>query len=183
MANKQFDLFSVDTPQPVDLRSTKLPDLAEAAAQVGTVDSWQTLTLSQVLDLWDQLYTNFVASLASPIEHARSFCQQHGKHYGEGGPGAHKFYQREYERLVQGQRQLHATVENLFCDNMMAVLAQGKDVLKVSGLDEDEAEESHEFFNEVFQHPQPDDLGKPMPVLMRDLAQEYQRLQARESGC
>jgi hypothetical protein len=172
----QFDLFSVATSQPVDLRSTKLPDLAEAAAQMGTVDSWQTFTLSQVLELWYQLYSDFVASLDTPIEHARSFCQQHGGHYGEGGPGARKFYQREYERLVQGQRQLHATVENLFCDNMLAVFAQGKEILKASGLEEDEAEESHEFFNEVFQHPQPGDLGKLLPVLMRDLAQEYQRL-------
>ncbi|QKG59123.1 hypothetical protein GKZ68_20800 (plasmid) [Hymenobacter sp. BRD128] len=175
----QFDLFAVNSTQPVDLRSTKLPDLAEAAAQVGTVASWQTLTLSQVLELWDQLYTDFVASLQAPIEHARCFCQEHGKHYGEGGPGARKFYQREYERLVQGQQQLQVTVENLFCANMLGVFAQGKEVLKAGGLDEDEAEESNEFFNAVFQHPEPGDLGKLMPVLMRDLAQEYQRLQAR----
>lgn len=178
----QFDLFAVNTSQPVDLRSKKLPDLAEVAAQVGTVASWQTLNLSQVLELWDQLYSDFVASLQTPIEHARSFCQEYGKHYGEGGPGARKFYQREYERLVQGQQQLQATVENLFSDNMQAVFEQGMEVLKASGLDEEEAEDSQEFFNEVFQRPQPDDLGKLLPVLMRDLAQEYQRLQAHESG-
>lgn len=173
----QLDMFSAATPQAVDLRSSVLPTVSEAAAQVGTVEQWASLTLSQVLELWQQLYLDFVAALDEPIHHAKSFCKEKGDNYGQGGPLARQFYQREYERLVKGQLQLRATVEQVFCDNLTAAFEQGKAVLRASGLSEEETEYCEEFFNEVIQRPQPSDLPKLLPVLMQDLAQEYLRLQ------
>lgn len=174
----QFDLFSTSTPQAVDLRTTPIPELSEAAAQVGGPEQWATFTLSQVLVKWEDLYSDFIAVLEGPINHAKSFCKDKGQPLEQGGPLARKFYQREYERLVHGQGQLRALVEGLFCENLMHAIEQGKAVLRANGLSEDEADDSHEFFNGVIQHPAPSDLGKLLPVLMQDVAQEYLRLAA-----
>jgi hypothetical protein len=173
----QYDLFSASAPQAVDLRTTPIPELHVAAAQVGRPEQWKALTLSQVLVKWEDLYADFIAVLEGPIHHAKEFCKDNGQPQ-PGGPVARKFYQREYERLVQGQGQLRAVVEGLFCENLEHAIEQGKAVLRAHGLSEDEAEDSHEFFNGIIQHPDPNDLGKLLPVLMQDVAQEYLRLAA-----
>ena len=172
----QYDLFSASEPQPVDLRTTPMPELHVAAAQVGTWEQWATLTLSQVLVKWEDLYSDFIAVLDGPIYHAREFCKSDGQQ--AGGPQARKFYKREYERLSNGRGQLHALVEGLFCENLTRAIDLGKAVLRASGLSQEEADDSHEFFNSVIQHPGPDDLGKLLPALMRDVAEEYLRLEA-----
>lgn len=174
----QFDLFSASAPQSVDLRTTPIPDLSKAAERVGSPTQWARLTLSQVLVKWEDLYSDFIAVLDGPINHAKSFSKDSGNPLEQGGPLARKFYQREHARLVLGQGQLRAVVEGLYCDNLTHAIDQGKAVLRASGLSEDEAEDSHEFFNEVIQHPDPQDLGKLLPVLMQDVAQEYLRLAA-----
>lgn len=175
----QIDLFSASTPQPVDLRTTPIPDLSVAAEQVGSPAQWATLTLSQVLVKWEELYEDFIAVLEGPIHHAKEFCKDSGQPRQElGGPVARKFYQREHARLVHGQGQLRAVVEGIFTENLTHAIDQGKAVLRAHGLSEDEAEDSHEFFNGIIQHPDPNDLGKLLPVLMQDVAQEYLRLAA-----
>lgn len=173
----QLDIFSAGEAQAVDLRQTKLPELSEAVARVGEVSHWATLTLSEVLELWYQLYSDFVEVLDGPIDHARSFCKENGAHYGEGGPMARKFYQREYDRLLRGQQQLRATLQNQYCDNLIEAFEQGKAVLRAEGMSEDDTEASGEFFNQVIQRPNPADLVKPLPTLMRDVALEYLKLQ------
>lgn len=174
----QIDLFSASAPQPVDLRTTPIPDLSEAAERVGSPAQWAALTLSQVLVKWEDLYSDFIAVLDGPIDHAKNFCKDSGNPLEQGGPLARKFYQREHARLVQGQGQLRAVVEGLFSENLTHAIDQGKAVLKASGLSEDDAEDSHDFFNGIIQHPDPQDLGKLLPVLMQDVAQEYLRLAA-----
>lgn len=174
----QLDIFSATTQQPVGLRTTPIPELHVAAAQVGGPEQWATLTLSEVLVKWEDLYTDFIAVLDGPIHHAKGFCKHTGEAQEPGGPHARTFYKREYERLKQGQGQLRAVVEGLFCENLAHAIDQGKAVLRAHGLSEDEAEDSQEFFNGILQHPDPTDLGKLLPVLMQDVAQEYLRLAA-----
>lgn len=169
----QLDIF-----QTAELRGAKVPALSAAAAQVGTPAEWAKLTLSDVLVLWEQLYSDFVGVLDGPINEAKNFGKEasHQQAQGDGGPVARKFYQREFERLVKAQHQLRAAVENRFSDNLLVAIEQAKAVLVAEGLSEEEAEDSHEFFNEVIQRPGPEDLGKLLPVLMQDLAAEYLRL-------
>lgn len=175
----QFDLFSASAPQSVDLRTTPIPDLSEAAERVGSPAQWAALTLSQVLVRWEDLYCDFIAVLDGPIDHAKTFCDKNGgQPLEQGGPLARKFYQREHARLVQGQGQLRAVVEGLYCENLTHAIDQGQAVLRASGMSEDEAADSHEFFNGIIQHPDPQDLGKLLPVLMQDVAREYLRLAA-----
>jgi hypothetical protein len=165
----QLDMFSA----AVDLRQTKLPELGEALARVGVVEDWATLTLGEVLELWYKLYEDFVAVLNEPIEHARGLS----KDTPDADRQARKFYQREYERLVQGQNRLHGAVASQYSDNLEEAFEVGKAILRQEGLSEEEAEDSGEFFNGIIQHPDSADLVKPLPTLMRDLAHEYLRLE------
>lgn len=173
----QMDMFSVATPTAVDLRSTPLPTPADVAARLGTALAWQALTLSQVLELWDSVYFEFVAALEGPIAHAKSFCKENGTNYGAGGPLARQFYQREYRRLTEGRHQLRAAADQVFCDNLTSAIEEGKAQLRAAGLQEEDVDASDEFFNQVVQRPNPTDLAKLLPVLIADLASEYQRLQ------
>lgn len=65
----------------------------------------------------------------------------------------------------------------MFCDNLTSAIEEGKAQLRATGLQEEDVDASDEFFNQVVQRPNPTDLAKLLPVLMADLASEYQRLQ------
>lgn len=184
----QYDLFAAGSclpgtrlPTPVDLRNTALPDLAEAAAQVGHPAQWAQLTLHQVLTKWEDLYADFIGILDAPIAYAKGFCKGRDQPAEHGGPLAHAFYRREHARLVQGQQQLRAAVEGWFSENLEHAFAPGLARLRDAGLDEDQVEDSREFFNGVIQRPGSVDLDKLLPVLIEDLAQEYLRLEAVEA--
>lgn len=181
----QYDLFSAGSslpgtnlPTPVDLRTTALPDLAEAIAQVGHPAQWARLTLRQVSAKWENLYADFIGVLDAPIAYAKGFCKGREQPAEHGGPLAHAFYRREHARLVQGQQQLRAAVEGWFSENLEHAIARGLNRLRDEGLDAEQVEDSRDFFNNVVQHPGPVDLDKLLPVLMRDLALEYLRLEA-----
>jgi hypothetical protein len=174
----QLDFFAAVPEQTLDLRTTRLPELSEAAARVGTPEQWAALTLSEVLEKWNDLYTEFITELDGPIQHAKECSKPLEKGQPNQDPLARKFYQREYDRLSYRQGQLRAVIEDLFCQNLTLAIEQGQAVLRANGLDEEEVENSHEFFNDVIQHPQVTDLGKLLPVLMQDVAQEFLRLPA-----
>ena len=184
----QYDLFSAGSslpgttlPTPVDLRTTALPSLAEAAAQVGHPAQWAQLTLRQVLTKWEDLYADFIGILDAPIAYAKGFCKGREEPPEHGGPLAHAFYRREHARLVQGQQQLRAAVEGWFSENLEHAIEQGLTRLREAGLDAEQVEDSRDFFNDVIQRPGSVDLDKLLPVLMADLAQEYLRLEAVEA--
>lgn len=184
----QYDLFTAGSslpgttlPTPVDLRTTALPELAEAAALVGHPDQWARLTLRQVLTKWEDLYADFIGVLDAPIAYAKGFCKGREQPAEHGGPLAHAFYRREHARLVQGQQQLRAAVEGWFSENLEHAIAQGLARLRDEGLSAEQVEDSRDFFNSVVQRPGPVDLDKLLPVLIEDLAQEYLRLEAADA--
>lgn len=173
----QLDMFSAAAPQAVDLRTTPLPLVTDVAARIGSAESWATLTLDQVLTRWYSVYDDFVQALEKPIAHAKSFCKENGANYGAGGPLARQFYQREYQRLTTSLQQLRAAAESQFCDNLTSAIRTAQEWLRAEGATEDDVDASDEFFNQVIQRPGKADLPKLLPVLMRDLAAEFLRLQ------
>ncbi|MDU0372066.1 hypothetical protein ACFPAF_16815 [Hymenobacter endophyticus] len=172
----QLDFFTAVPEQTLALRSTPLPELSEAAARVGTPEQWATLTLSQVLERWNEVYTEFISPLDGPIQYAKECSKPRPDQPQANDLQARRFYKREYDRLSHGQGQLRALIEEVFCHNLTLAIEQGQAVLRAHGLDEEEIDNSHEFFNDVIQHPQVTDLGKLLPVLMQDVAQEFLRL-------
>lgn len=172
----QLNFFTSIPEQTLDLRTTRLPELREAAARVGTPEQWACLALSDVLERWNEVYTEFISPLDGPIQYAKECSKPSPDRSQIKDLRARTFYKREYDRLAHGQGQLRAVIEEVFCHNLTLAIEQGQAVLRVHGLAEEEIENSHEFFNDVIQHPQVTDLGKLLPVLMQDVAQEYLRL-------
>lgn len=159
------------------LYKTDWPDVGALIGQIGTDEDWSSRTLSDVLELWNQLYEDYVAALVEPIKQAEEWFKQNGIHYATASPAVRAHYKREHTALTDARNRLHSILHSLYSQRMETLFAQAKQPLRQLGLTEEAVQGSEEFFNNVFQRPDYSDLGKKLPQLMSDLIAEYAKLE------